>query len=629
VTARALHPLLAAAAALGLLAGSRTLRAEERQAAPQKSVLVLSGGRPDLPVNAVVNRIIRSRLEREFGADVDLRFEYVEPEPEPGTSGDALRDFLGRKYAEHRFDLLIAIVEPAAAFLRAHGERLFRGVPVVGWGTPSIVEGRGPGFPIAGVVNRSDPAATAEFILRLQPDTRRIVVLGGSSPSDEELIQEARGGLVRLEGRVDMTYLGGLTLEQVRGEVARLSDRTAILFLTMGADAAGRRLVNVEALAAILEAARVPTYSIAESYLGTGIVGGVLISQQRGAEGVAELAVRVLRGERVEHIPTVELGLQPTVDWRQLRRWGIREDRLPLGTVVLHREPPVWEAYRWHIVGVVSLCVVQGVLIAGLLVQRSQRRRAVDELLRSESVAREQRQELAHLSRVAVLGELTGTMAHELNQPLAAILANAQAAQTFLARGPEYVPMAQEALEGVVEADVRAGDIIKRLRGMLKRGEFQGQRLDLGEIAREALALADGDVRRRDVRVATDLARGLPAVVGDRVQLQQVLLNLILNACDAMAGTARPERLLTVAASPGANGTVVLSVEDRGTGIPESDLERVFEPFQSTKAQGLGLGLSICRTIVSEHGGRLWAANNAERGATFHLELPRAGEGPS
>jgi C4-dicarboxylate-specific signal transduction histidine kinase len=220
-------------------------------------------------------------------------------------------------------------------------------------------------------------------------------------------------------------------------------------------------------------------------------------------------------------------------------------------------------------------------------------------------------------------------MAHELNQPLAAILANAEAAQSFLARGPEYSPKVQEALDGVVEADVRAGDIIKRLRTMLKRGEFQGQRLDLGEIARAALALADGDLRGRDVRVATELPAGLPAVVGDRVQLQQVLLNLILNACDAMATTPRTERLLKMAASSRTNGSVALSVEDRGTGIAESDLERIFEPFQSTKAQGLGLGLSICRTIVSVHGGRLWAVNNPQRGATFHLELPRAGEGPS
>jgi C4-dicarboxylate-specific signal transduction histidine kinase len=479
------------------------------------------------------------------------------------------------------------------------------------------------------VVNRFDPAATAEFILQLQPDTRRIVVLGGGGPYDQELLREARRRLAPLASRVEVAYAGGLTLEQARGEVARLPDRSAILFLTMSADAAGRRLVNVEALAAILATARVPTYSIAESYVGTGIVGGVLISQQRGAEAVAELAVRALRGERTQDIPTAELGLQPMVDWRQLRRWRIREDRLPAGTVVLHREPPVWEAYRWHIVGIVTLCVVQGVLIAGLLVQRTQRRRAVEELLRSEAVAREQRQELAHLGRVAVLGELSGTMAHELNQPLAAILANAEAAQSFLAKGPAYSPKVQEALDGVVEADVRAGDIIKRLRSMLKRGEFQGQRLDLGEIAREALALADGDRRERDVQVATELAPGLPAVFGDRVQLQQVLLNLIVNACDAMAAIPRPERLLTVATSPRTNGSVVLSVEDRGTGIPDTDLERIFEPFQSTKAQGLGLGLSICRTIVSAHGGRLWAANNPQRGATLHLELPSAGPGAS
>jgi C4-dicarboxylate-specific signal transduction histidine kinase len=474
---------------------------------------------------------------------------------------------------------------------------------------------------MASVVNMSDPAATAAFILQLQPETRRIVVLGGGSAVDRENVEAARRRLAGYESRVELASLSGLTLEAARREVARLPDRTAILFLTMNEDAAGRRLVNVEALAAIVEQARVPTYSIAESYLGTGIVGGSLISQQRAAETVAELAVRVLRGERAEDIAPVEVPLSPMVDWRQLRRWGIHEDRLPPGTAVLHREPSVWEAYRWQIAGTVTLCVVQGVLIAGLLLQRAQRRRAVEELLRSEAVASEQRQELAHLSRVAVLGELSGTLAHELNQPLAAILANAQAAQHFLAADPGN-PRLREALDGIVEADVRAGDIIKRLRALLKRGELQAQRLDLNEVAREALALVDGDLRGRDLKVTTDLAAGLPAVVGDRIQLQQVLLNLILNACDAMAATPSPERRLRLVTGPGANGSVVLRVEDRGTGIPASDLERIFEPFQSSKTQGLGLGLPICRTIVSAHGGRLWATNNPQRGATLHVELP-------
>jgi C4-dicarboxylate-specific signal transduction histidine kinase len=393
----------------------------------------------------------------------------------------------------------------------------------------------------------------------------------------------------------------------------------------MSGDATGRRYVNVEALQSIVETARAPIYSVSESYMEAGIVGGVLISQRRGAEEIAEMAVRILNGERASALPVVESRPVPMVDWRQLRRWGIPEARLPPGTVVLQKQPSLWEAYRWHVVGVVSLCVVQAVLIGGLLMQRAQRRRAAAELRRTESVAREQRHELAHLSRVAVLGELSGTLAHELNQPLAAILANAQAAQQLLAATPPESTRAHEALDGIVEADLRARDIIQRLRAMLKRGETPVQRVDLNEVAREALALADGDLRAREVGVLAELAPGLPAVAGDRIQLQQVLLNLILNGCDAMGHVPRGERRLRVA-TKALNGTVVLDVEDRGTGIPGSDIERIFEPFHSTKSQGLGLGLAICRTIVGSHGGRLWASNNPERGATLHLELPVSAE---
>jgi signal transduction histidine kinase len=397
----------------------------------------------------------------------------------------------------------------------------------------------------------------------------------------------------------------------------------------MARDAAGRRLVNVDALAAISESANVPTYGVAASYIGAGIVGGVVSNQRVISEKAAELAVRLLRGARVEDVPVVDVPLTPMVDWRQLRRWRIPEARLPRGTVVLHKEPSLWDAYRWHIAGVITLCVVQGFLIGALLLQRAESRRANEELRRTEAVAQEQRLELAHLGRVATLGELSGAMAHELRQPLTAILANAQAARRFLKADPLDRDQLQEITDGIVEADRRAVEIIEGMRSMLRRGEVKSQLLDLNELAQEVLTLAASDLRRRGVTVVTRLDPRLPGVSGDRVQLQQVLLNLVLNGCDAMSAVPGDERRLTVATGPGGDGMVQLTVEDCGTGIPSSELDRIFEPFHTAKADGLGLGLTICRTIVSAHGGRLWATNNPERGATIHLALPDAGTLPS
>ena len=241
--------------------------------------------------------------------------------------------------------------------------------------------------------------------------------------------------------------------------------------------------------------------------------------------------------------------------------------------------------------------------------------------LQAESAAARQRDELAHLSRVAMLGELSGSLAHELNQPLTAILSNAQAAQRFLAQSPPRVDKLAEILADIVKSDHRAGAVIQRLRSLLRKEEAQRHLLDMNEVVEESLRLMRSDLLNRQVVAGTEFAEGLPAVSGDRNQLQQVLLNLMINGCDAMADRNRDSRLMLRTKGNG-NGYVEFSVADEGAGIPLADLERIFEPFMTTKSHGLGLGLAICRSIVEAHGGRLWATNNADRGATLHCELP-------
>ena len=243
----------------------------------------------------------------------------------------------------------------------------------------------------------------------------------------------------------------------------------------------------------------------------------------------------------------------------------------------------------------------------------------------AEQLAARQRDELAHLSRVAMLGELSGSLAHELNQPLTAILSNAQAAQRYLAQSPPGIAKVAEILTDIVKIDHRAGAVIQRLRSMLRKEEMQRHSIDVNDVVEESLRLMRSDLVNRQVVVGTDLAEGLPEVSGDRNQLQQVLLNFVINGCDAMAGREEDRRLV-VRTQVNAHDKVEISVADRGTGIPPADLERIFEPFVTTKSHGMGLGLAICRSIVEAHGGTVWATNNDDRGATLHCELPVAGE---
>jgi len=258
------------------------------------------------------------------------------------------------------------------------------------------------------------------------------------------------------------------------------------------------------------------------------------------------------------------------------------------------------------------------VRVTGCVIDDSKRRAAEEEL------AQQQRQ-ITHLTRVAMLGELSGALAHELQQPLTAILCNAQAAQMLAAKSSLDVAELREILQDIVTDDKHAGQIIHQLRALLMRGEMHFHRHKIADLLDGVLILARGTLAERKIEVDTHIEEGVPAILGDRVELQQVLLNLVLNASESMSQNAAGDRRieLTAAFDP-EHGGVRTSVLDRGTGIDSERLERVFDPFVTTKEGGLGLGLAVCRSIITAHRGQLWAENRSDRGAAFHFVLPVA-----
>lgn len=240
----------------------------------------------------------------------------------------------------------------------------------------------------------------------------------------------------------------------------------------------------------------------------------------------------------------------------------------------------------------------------------------------SEESLAAQRRQLGQLSRTTMHGELSGSLAHELNQPLTSILSNAQTAQRLLAREPVDAALLRDILDDIVTADKHASEVVRRVRALVKNDEQVRQREDLNEVVNETLRLLRTDLQAQGVRIETDLAATLPGVIADRVQLQQVLLNLTVNACDAMSEIAPESRRIVIRTEVVSSTVLGVSVEDSGTGIAPEMMGKVFDAFRTTKTKGLGLGLSVCRTIIAAHGGALWATNNPTRGSTFRFTLP-------
>jgi PAS domain S-box-containing protein len=239
--------------------------------------------------------------------------------------------------------------------------------------------------------------------------------------------------------------------------------------------------------------------------------------------------------------------------------------------------------------------------------------------------AEEDRQALAHANRITIMGQLTASIAHEVNQPIAAVVTNAQAALRWLNMQPPDPEEVRQALDRIVRNGKRAGDVIGRIRALVAKVAPRKDRLDINDTIREVIALTRSELHRTGTSLQTQLADGLPLVPGDRIQLQQVMLNLILNAVEAMSGSDEGSRELLISTEEdGANG-VRIAVRDWGPGLKPESVDRLFDPFYTTKPDGMGMGLSICRSIIEAHGGRLWAAINVPQGAIFQFTLPQLG----
>jgi PAS domain S-box-containing protein len=252
----------------------------------------------------------------------------------------------------------------------------------------------------------------------------------------------------------------------------------------------------------------------------------------------------------------------------------------------------------------------------------TERKRAEAEARESERRYREMQTELAHANRVATMGQLAASIAHEVKQPIAATVSNAQAGLRWLSREPPDLEEVRQTLAQIVKDGNRAADVIGRIRDLIKKAPPRKMRLDINGAIREVIELTRGEALKNGVSVQTELANGLALIQGDRVQLQQVLLNLIINAIEAMSGASEGARELLVSTGKAEAGGVLIAVRDSGPGLAPTTLDRLFEPFYSTKSSGLGLGLSICRSIIEAHGGRLWASTNVPRGAIFQFTVP-------
>ena len=853
-------------------------------------ILLLYGVSPELPEVVNFTKQLRFSMRSDAARQVEFYSEYLDLERFPDVGPQFVR-YLDDKYRADSIDVILTVGSAALRFSIEHLRAVLHGVPIVfALANDSQLAMALPSQGITGRFSQYPYAATLDLAQRLQPDAEQIAIIGGASRFDSIAFREAEKAVEARAPRLHVIRLQGLSYIALKERLGRLPTRTIALWTSLRQAGSGQRFVPGELIPEMSRVSAAPMYGFMHTGIGQGLVAGATVLPVDEAVATSELIMRVLRRRSGAPLPPSAFApAQPMADWRQLRRWGLEEDRLPANTDVVFRTPGLWERYHVAILVSLGLIALEAGLIALLLVERERRRRAqlaieeqmayeqtiadlttdavrhspdeeipvledalarvsryaeatravlvqypdgptrpplsmtwsadgvgigtsmlargrgrvsgggaeleipliadgvpigaltlyrpsirkewsprllarlgaaceviagamararaaravraseelnravlaslsteiaildregviirvneawrelarqsgvaewrdafigenyLDECRRAEQdgceeagdvrrgiesvlerrdgpfryeykcsspsrwcemrvdrlehedggaivthlditerrnaerKAEETRRQVAHMGRVAMIGELAATVSHELRQPLAAIRANAESGALLLGRNPVDVEEAAQIFRDIVDEDIRAAEIIDRTRMLLRNEAPKSADVDINDVCRQAVQMLARNAVHRQTDLTLSLQARVSSVVGDPVQLQQVVLNLVLNAIEAMSTSLDP-RSVTVCTRE-SDEEVEISVHDSGPGLPPEVQRHLFESFYSTKEQGLGMGLVIVRSIVERHHGRVSASNGERGGAVFRVGLPKS-----
>lgn len=586
---------------------------------PWRVVLIRSWD-SDFPINLARENALRDALLENAPRVVDLYFEEVDPVRFPTTWDEDLAALLKRKYRDKKVDVVIASGREPLDFAARHRDEIWPGAAIVFNG---VIEGtlddwkRPP--QTTGVTMVFDVKRTLEVGRALVPAARKVYFVAGTSEFERLFLDYAEREANRVSPPFEAHRIVGLSRRETFERLAEVEPDALVFYLTVLRDANGQFSPPASDMVTRVSASsKAPVLSAVQTQFLRGPVGGAGARLDLHGRAAGQLARNILAGAEADAIAVRALpAAECQLDWNALKRWNIPERNVPSGCAVVNRPVTLLQAYFWPVMLLAALVVLETTLIWALVMQSRRRHQA-------EADAAMRRAEMAHVARLSMMGALTASIAHEINQPMGAILSNADAAEMMLDQGTLDVSKLREILSDIRAEDLRASEVIRGLRRMLSKRETRAVAINANAEVADALHHLAYDAARREVRIEPEFDSEVPTIMGDPVQVQQVVINLVMNAMDAVAKSPPADRVVRVITRAHGGG-VEIAVKDRGPGIASADAARLLESFHTTKEDGMGLGLAIVRAIVEMHGGRVTYESNHPHGAIFRVWIPAIG----
>ncbi len=590
-------------------------------------VVVLYWDNKDFPGNVKFDESFKAVLQKShYSGNLEYYPEYMETTRFPGKSQDFLRDYLRQKYEGRTIDVVVASADLPLNFLLRNRAELFPNSPIVFIATSlptAETLAAGPGM--AGLIHQSTYRETLGLALELHPNTKQVFVISGSPELDKRFETAARRELSEFTNQVEIIYLTDLPLNELISRTASLPSNSIVMYVWQQAmNEQGKLLETFEVLARITPTASVPIYGMGSGNFGQGIVGGYLQGADSNGAKLADITLRILSGTRPQDIGVEGAPKVPRFDWRQLKRWGIRQNRLPPASIIEFKELTFWERYKGRIIVTILLFLLQSMFIAVLLVERKRRQRANKLLdrLNAELEERVAARTAALNAKSRELETFAYSVAHDLKAPLRGIdgysrLLLDDHATDLNAEGQYFLKTIQSSTE---EMSQLIDDLLEYSR--LERREFKPDRLELGPLITSVVEQKKREATECDIDFVVSVNGG--SIVADANGLVQSLRNYLDNAIKFTRKVPQP------CIEIGSNETTknfLVWVHDNGVGFDMKYHDRIFDIFQrlnpGEEYPGTGVGLAIVRKAMERMGGRAWAESEPGRGATFYLEIPK------
>jgi signal transduction histidine kinase len=594
-----------------------------QQSEETKTILILCALSPAQPAYRLILGGIRQKLTEQFGDLYSIHTEYLEIESYPKDDYPKERfNIYNEKYRNIKLDLLICVGRNAIGPIKQFGEDYLLNLPTISidfdfsdFGFKSDLKLNEKTAVVGMRLNFDRSISTA---LSLFPETTSVFFVGGTAPFDKFLMSLAKEASQIIDKSKEIIFISDKSMDKILQQVHSLPVNSLIFVPSFNTDLKLVTYHNPEAIRLISMAANVPVFAYSDMGFGDGAVGGYILSFEKIGLLSGVFAIKILQGADPNSLSVTEQDYYDYIfDWRELKHWNLENsDLIPAESTILYEEISYFDKYKWIGGGVLLFIVLQTLLIANLIRLNRNQKLMTQQIIESESKYRN----FLHQDRILRMGQITASLSHELNQPLTAILSNAQAGIRFIDSNESSPELLKNILQKIVSNDKRTASILSSIRGMLKLESKEKEKVNLNSLIKKVVSVYRSEAKKLNIKISVSLPDTITYVLADQTQIEQVILNFIFNASQAMEKTDTLKKIIKIRQYIN-EGLVTVSVRDNGKGIDEALKEEIFKPFITSKKEGMGIGLSICQSIIEDHRGKIWTENLPEGGAEFSFSL--------